>query len=45
MKKDNSYQLVRVNGGLDNCLTSVREICGSSDSGSSELDRTVGEHE
>ena len=33
VKKDNGYQLVRVNGGLDNCLTSVREICGSSDSG------------
>ena len=33
VKKDNSYQLVRVNGGLDNCLTSAREICGSSDSG------------
>ena len=30
LKKDNGYQLVRVNGGLDNCL---REICGSSDSG------------
>ena len=33
VKKDNGYQLVRVNGGLDNCLTNVREICGSSDSG------------
>ena len=33
VKKDNGYQLVCVNGGLDNCLTSVREICGSSDSG------------
>ena len=33
VKKDNGCQLVRVNGGLDNCLTSVREICGSSDSG------------
>ena len=28
--KDTGYQLVRVNGGLDNCL---REKCGSSDSG------------
>ena len=33
VKEDNGCQLVRVNGGLDNCLTSVREICGSSDSG------------
>ena len=33
VKKDNGCQLVRVNGGLDNCLTSVRDVCGSSDSG------------
>ena len=45
VKKDNGCQLVRVNGGLDNCLTSVRDVSGSSDSGVSELDGTVGEHE
>ena len=33
VKKDNGCQLVRVNGGLDNCSTSVRDVCGSSDSG------------
>ena len=33
VKKDNGCQLVRVNGGLDNCLTSVRDVSGSSDSG------------
>ena len=33
MKKDNGCQLVRVNGGLDNCLTSVRDVSSSSDSG------------
>ena len=33
VKKDNGCQLVRVNGGLDNCLTNVRDVSGSSDSG------------
>ena len=33
VKKDNGCQLVRVNGGLNNCLTNVRDVSGSSDSG------------
>ena len=33
VKKDNGCQLVRINGGLDNCLTNVRDVSGSSDSG------------
>ena len=33
MEKDNGCQLVRVNGGLDNCLTNLRDVSGSSDSG------------
>ena len=33
VKKDNGCRLVRVNGGLDNCLTNVRDVSGSSDSG------------
>ena len=33
VKKDNGCQVVRVNGGLDNCLTNVRDVSGSSDSG------------
>ena len=33
VKKDKGCQLVRVNRDLDNCLTSVRDVSGSSDSG------------
>ena len=33
VEKDNGCQLVRVNGGLDNCLTNLRDVSGSSDSG------------
>ena len=33
VEKDNGCQLVRVNGGLDDCLTNSRDVSGSSDSG------------
>ena len=33
VEKDNGCQLVRVNGGLDDCLTNSWDVSGSSDSG------------